>query len=88
MKYLGLQGRYAAGYIRHRCWKVGVVIIDTLPSSNVAYTDWQSHEYVASVITPLDSRGTHCHRHKKEMTTSYKLKLNILQTLEEAAIDS
>lgn len=57
--YLGLAGRYEAGLIRHRNLSDDAVRIPIPPSSKLTNIDWLSHEYVACVIGPLASRGTH-----------------------------
>lgn len=63
--YLGVEGKYELGPMRHFSCNVVAVKMLTLPSSKAAYIDWLSHEYTASVTEPLDSFGIHYIKRKR-----------------------
>lgn len=64
VNHLGLAGRYEVGLIRHLHRSVEALRTPTLASSKLTKIDWLSQEYVACVIGPLASLGTHCSRGK------------------------
>nr|GMD07586.1 hypothetical protein Iba_chr06cCG8620 [Ipomoea batatas] len=62
--YLGFEGKYAVGWMRHLNLRDMALAEKTLtlPSSKHANTDWLSHENTAFVIASVESWGTHCQK--------------------------